>query len=88
MAQVPVRNLDEQVVMAAPRLTADERVALARRIRGLTPANVRQIDSAELIRQDRNGKAIPPASARKQLATQTPPVTLIPPWDWFRHQPC
>jgi hypothetical protein len=29
-------------------------VALARRIRGMTPANVKQSDSAELIRQDRD----------------------------------
>jgi plasmid stability protein len=76
MAQVLVRNLDEQVVTAlrrkaelhghslehelrlaltaAARLTPVERVALARRIRSLTPENVRQIDSAELIRQDRD----------------------------------
>jgi plasmid stability protein len=76
MAQVLVRNLDDQVVAAlrrkaelhgrsleqelrvalttAARLTRAERVALARRIRGLTPAGVAQTDSAELIRQDRD----------------------------------
>ena len=76
MAQVLVRNLDDQVVMAlrrkaelhghsleqelrlaltaAARLTPEERVALARRIRRLTPADVTQTDSAELIRQDRD----------------------------------
>jgi plasmid stability protein len=76
MAQVLVRNLDEQVVTAlrrkaelhghsleqelrmaltaAARLTAEERVALARRVRSLTPANVKQTNSAELIRQDRD----------------------------------
>ncbi len=76
MAQVLVRNLDEQVVAvlrrkaelhghsleqelrlaltAAARLTPEERVALARRIRNLTPPNVAQTDSAELIRQDRD----------------------------------
>ena len=76
MAQVLVRNLDDQVVAAfrrkaelhgnsleqelrdtltaAARLTHDERVALARRVRGLTPATVRQTDSAELIRHDRD----------------------------------
>jgi len=76
MAQVLVRNLDEQVVTAlrrkaelhgrsleqelrvaltaAARLTNEERLALARRVRGLTPANVKQTDSADLIRQDRD----------------------------------
>ncbi len=78
MAQVLVRNLDEQVVTAlrrkaelhgrsleqelrlaltaAARLTREERVALARRVRGLTPAGVTQSDSAELIRQDRDSR--------------------------------
>jgi plasmid stability protein len=76
MAQVLVRNLDEQVVTtlrrkaelhgrsleqelrvaltAAARLTREERIALARRIRGLTPAGMTQSDSAELIRGDRD----------------------------------
>ena len=76
MAQVLVRNLDEQVVTAlrrkaelhgrsleqelrvaltaAARLTREERLALARRVRGLTQAAARQTDSAELIRQDRD----------------------------------
>jgi antitoxin FitA len=76
MAQVLVRNLDDQVVTAlrrkaelhghsleqelrltltaAARLTPEERVALARRIRSLTPTGVEQSDSAELIRQDRD----------------------------------
>jgi plasmid stability protein len=76
MAQVLVRNLDEQVVAtlrrkaelhghsleqelraaltAAARLTPAERVALARRIRSLTPANARQTDSTELVRKDRD----------------------------------
>ena len=76
MAQVLVRNLDEQVVTAlrrkaelrghsleqelrlaltaAARLTPEERSALARRVRSLTPSNVKQTDSAELIRQDRD----------------------------------
>jgi plasmid stability protein len=78
MAQVLVRNLDEQVVAAlrrkaelhgrsleqelrialtaAARLTPEERVALARRIRRMTPANVQQTDSTELIRQDRDDR--------------------------------
>lgn len=76
MAQVLVRNLDEQVVTAlrrkaelhghsleqelrlaltsAARLTPAERVALAHRVRGLTPANIEQTDSTDLIRQDRD----------------------------------
>ncbi|SPE22344.1 Plasmid stability protein StbC (fragment) [Burkholderiales bacterium] len=76
MAQVLVRNLDEQVVTAlrrkaelhghsleqelrvaltaAARLTNEERLALVRRVRGLTPGNVKQTDSADLIRQDRD----------------------------------
>jgi plasmid stability protein len=76
MAQVLVRNLDEQVVTAlrrkaelhgrsleqelrvalaaAARLTNEERVALARRVRDMTPPQVTQTDSAELIRQDRD----------------------------------
>jgi plasmid stability protein len=76
MAQVLVRNLDDQVVTAlrrkaelhghsleqelrltltaAARLTPEERVALARRIRGLTPTAIEQSDSTELIRQDRD----------------------------------
>ena len=76
MAQVLVRNLDEQVVTtlrrkaelhgrsleqelrvaltAAARLTREERIALGRRIRGLTPGAVIQSDSAELIREDRD----------------------------------
>jgi plasmid stability protein len=76
MAQVLVRNLDEQVVTAlrrkaelhgrsleqelrvaltaAARLTGEERLALGRRVRGLTPTTVQQTDSAELIRRDRD----------------------------------
>ena len=76
MAQVIVRNLDDQVVTAlhlkaelhcdsqeqelrltltaAARLTPEERVGLARRIRNLTPTNAEQSDSAELIRQGRD----------------------------------
>ncbi|HEY1934179.1 MAG TPA: hypothetical protein VGG99_19400 [Acetobacteraceae bacterium] len=39
---------------AAARLTPEERVALARRVRSLTPASVQQTDSTDLIRQDRD----------------------------------
>ena len=78
MAQVLVRNLDEQVVAAlrrkaelhghsleqelrlaltsAARLTPAERVALARRVRSLTPANIEVTDSTDLIRQDRDSR--------------------------------
>ncbi len=78
MAQVLVRNLDDQVVTAlrrkaelhgrsleqelrvaltaAARLTREERVALARRVRRLTPTAVTQTDSADLIRQDRDAR--------------------------------
>jgi len=76
MAQVLVRNLDDQVVTAlrrkaelhghsleqelrltltaAARLMPEERGALACRIRGLTPTDVEQSDSTELVRQDRD----------------------------------
>ncbi len=67
MARVLVRNLDEQVVAAlrskaeprvaqtaAARLGSEERLVLARRVRSLTPANVKQTDSADLIRRDRD----------------------------------
>lgn len=43
-----------QTLTAAARLTAAERVALARRIREMTPTGVTQSDSAELIRHDRD----------------------------------
>ena len=78
MAQVLVRNLDDQVVATlrmkaelrgcsleqelrrvlteAARLTPEERVALVRRAQAMTPPGVPQTDSAELIREDRNGR--------------------------------
>ena len=78
MAQVLVRNLDDQVVTAlrrkaelhghsleqelrmaltaAARLSPEERVALARRIRSLTPSDVSPTYSTELIRQDRDAR--------------------------------
>ena len=43
-----------QVLTAAARLTREERFALARRVRSLTPASIDQTDSAELIRHDRD----------------------------------
>lgn len=76
MAQVIVRNLDDDVVAtlkrnaarhrrslegelravltAAARLAPDDKVAISREIRGLTPGRRRLSDSAALIRQDRD----------------------------------
>ena len=45
-----------RALTAAARLTPEERVALARRIRAMTPASVQQTDSADLIRQDRDSR--------------------------------
>ena len=78
MAQVIVRNLDDQVVAAlerkaelhgcsleqelrdilskAARLTKEERVALSRRFRAMTPTGVDQTDSTQLIREDRDAR--------------------------------
>lgn len=42
------------ILSMAARLTNDERVALAKRIRAMTPTGVTQTDSAELIREDRD----------------------------------
>jgi plasmid stability protein len=69
MAQVLVRNLDDQVVAAlrrkadlratltaAVRLSGKERAELAKRIRAMTPKGVEQTDSAELIREDRDSR--------------------------------
>lgn len=75
MAQVLVRNIDEQVVSAlkrkaelqgrslekmlreiltqAARLSPEERLRIARRIRAMTPVKVEQSDSTDLIREDR-----------------------------------
>jgi len=75
VAQVLVRNIDEQVVSAlkrkaelqgrsleqmlretltqAARLSPEERLRVARRIRAMTPATVAQSDSVDLIREDR-----------------------------------
>jgi plasmid stability protein len=42
------------VLTAAARLNSAERLALARRIRAMTPRGVDQTDSTELIREDRD----------------------------------
>ena len=78
MAQVIVRNLDDDVVAtlkrkaelhgcsleqklrdilsAAARLKKEERLSLSRRVRALTPTGTSQIDSADLIRADRDAR--------------------------------
>jgi antitoxin FitA len=56
-AELHGRSLEQELRVAlttAARLSREERVALARRIRGLTPAGVTQTDSVEMIRQDRD----------------------------------
>jgi antitoxin FitA len=56
-AELHGRSLEQELriaLTAAAQLTREERVALARRVRSLTPATVNQTDSAELIRQDRD----------------------------------
>ena len=42
------------ILSAAAKLTKEERFAVAKRISEMTPANVKQTDSAELIREDRD----------------------------------
>jgi plasmid stability protein len=56
-AELRGHSLEQELrlaLTAAARLTPEERRALAQRVRSLTPANVKQTDSAELIRQDRD----------------------------------
>jgi plasmid stability protein len=56
-AELHGHSLEQELrltLTAAARLTPEERVALARRIRSLTPTGVEQSDSTELIRQDRD----------------------------------
>jgi plasmid stability protein len=56
-AELRGHSLEQELRIAltsAARLTPEERVALTRRVRGMTPANVQQTDSTELIRQDRD----------------------------------
>jgi len=77
MANLTIRNLDDQVVerlkkkakdngrsleaelrellkQAANRKSPEELLALADRIAAMTPAGVKQTDSAELLREDRD----------------------------------
>ena len=56
-AELHGHSLEQELraaLTAAARLTPEERAALARRVRDLTPAAVPQTDSATLIRQDRD----------------------------------
>ena len=41
------------ILTVSARLSTEERTAVARRIRAMTPADVEQTDSVALIRQDR-----------------------------------
>jgi len=56
-AELHGHSLEQELrlaLTAAARLAPEERVALARRIRGMTPASIQQTDSADLIREDRD----------------------------------
>jgi plasmid stability protein len=56
-AELHGRSLEQELrvaLTAAARLTREERIALARRICGLTPSGVIQSDSAELVREGRD----------------------------------
>jgi len=58
-AELHGHSLEQALRMAltsAARLTSEERVPLTRRIRRLTPANVEQADSSDLIRRDRDAR--------------------------------
>jgi antitoxin FitA len=58
-AELHEHSLEQELRIAltsAARLTPAERLALAQRIRSLTPANVEQTDSTDLIRKDRDSR--------------------------------
>ena len=44
------------ILAAAAKPTKEERLALARRVRAMTPSGILQTDSAELIREDRDAR--------------------------------
>ena len=44
------------ILAASARWSADERIAAARRIRAMTPAGIKQTNSAALIREDRDNR--------------------------------
>jgi antitoxin FitA len=55
-AELHGHSLEQELrtaLIAAARLSPEERVALSRRVRAMTPA-VQQTDSADIIRQDRD----------------------------------
>ena len=43
-----------EILASAARLSGEERVQVSRRMRAMTPAGIRQTDSAKLIREDRD----------------------------------
>jgi hypothetical protein len=45
-----------RILTEAARLTPEEKVAISRRLRSMTPEGVPQTDSAELIREDRDSR--------------------------------
>ena len=56
-AELHGRSLEQELrdtLTQAARLSGEERIALARRVRGMTPRDVVQTDSAALIREDRD----------------------------------
>lgn len=58
-AELHNRSLEQEikeVLSAAARFTPAERVTLAQRVRSMTPKNVNQTDSAELVRRDRDAR--------------------------------
>ena len=58
-AELHGRSLEQELREAltrAARLSGEERVALARGVRGMTPTGVAQTDSAALIREDRDSR--------------------------------
>lgn len=58
-AELHGRSLEQElreILSNAARLTPEEKVALSDRIRAMTPPGVKQTDSAELIREDRDNR--------------------------------
>ena len=58
-AELHGRSLEQELrvtLTQAARLTGEERVALAKRVRAMTPTGVAQTDSTVLIREDRDSR--------------------------------
>jgi len=56
-ARVHGKSLEQElrdILAAAARPAPEERAAIARRIRAMTPAGIEQSDSTDLIREDRD----------------------------------